>query len=119
MPFSFGQKYGNYTIINKEPLIKPKKPRGSYVIWWCKCECGHEQWVNECNLGRTKKCVKCQGKKGGANWIWSGYKDISGTYWNNLKRSAERRNIEFDLTIEEAWEIFQKQNGKCAYSGLS
>lgn len=46
------------------------------------------------------------------------YEDISGKYWCSIKRSAIKRNIEFNITKEEAWEIFLKQNKRCIYTGI-
>ena len=36
--------------------------------------------------------------------------EISGKYWSSLKKNAKKRNIQVKVTIEEAWEIFLKQN---------
>ena len=56
-------------------------------------------------------------KKKEANCRWTGYKEISGQYWGPTKKAALRRNMEFSVTIEEAWRIFEKQNRKCVLSG--
>lgn len=48
---------------------------------------------------------------------WCGYKDISSTYWRNLLNGARVRNIEFKITIQQAWQVFEKQNGRCALTG--
>lgn len=51
---------------------------------------------------------------------YKGYEDLSGKIWSGIKYSAKRRGISFskDLTIQYAWELFIKQNKKCALSGL-
>jgi len=38
--------------------------------------------------------------------------------WNNFVRGAKNRNIPFNITKEYVWEIYEKQNRKCAYTGL-
>lgn len=43
-----------------------------------------------------------------------GYKDITGTFWCGVKSCANTRQIPFDLTIREAWDVLVKQNFKCA-----
>jgi hypothetical protein len=48
---------------------------------------------------------------------WDGHPIISGTYWGRITTSAKKRNIKFDITPHQAYEIFEKQNGKCALSG--
>jgi hypothetical protein len=52
------------------------------------------------------------------NPAWKGYKLISGGYFASIKRSADSRNLEFDINIEYLNELFELQNGKCAISGL-
>ncbi len=49
---------------------------------------------------------------------WKGYGDISRTVFNNIKCNAKIRNLEFNLTIEYLWDLFLKQDKKCALSGL-
>lgn len=49
---------------------------------------------------------------------WSGHEEISGTYLLKLEQGATQRNIEFQLTKEELWDLFIKQDRKCALSGI-
>lgn len=52
--------------------------------------------------------------------MYKGYYDLSGKYWYDIQYRANKKNINFsrDLTIEYAWDLFIKQNKKCALSGL-
>ncbi len=50
---------------------------------------------------------------------WTGHGDLSGAYWAAVRRNARKRGIEFNLTIDQAWDVFQKQDGKCAFSGVA
>lgn len=43
---------------------------------------------------------------------------ITGFYWSTIKTNAKKRNLEFNITIEYAYQLFLKQNGKCALSGI-
>lgn len=52
------------------------------------------------------------------NGNWKGYQEISGTIWRKILWHARKRNIDFDLTIEDAWEVFLLQGKKCALTGL-
>jgi hypothetical protein len=38
--------------------------------------------------------------------------------WGRFKRSAKTREIQFDLSIEEGWDLFLSQNRLCAMSGV-
>jgi hypothetical protein len=49
---------------------------------------------------------------------WKGYKDITGTYWGGIIKSAKDRNIEFNIDIAYVWNLFISQNEKCALSGI-
>lgn len=42
---------------------------------------------------------------------------FSKTYWTRLIKHAVKRNLEFEISINYAWELFQNQNEKCALSG--
>lgn len=49
------------------------------------------------------------------------YKDsklINGGFFNVIKSGAKVRNLEFNITIEQIEDLFLKQNGKCALSGI-
>lgn len=49
---------------------------------------------------------------------YTGYKDLSGSYWVAIKNRAFKKQIIFDIDIEYAWYLFISQNRKCALSGL-
>jgi hypothetical protein len=40
------------------------------------------------------------------------------TYFNSVKRRAESKDRDFSIKIEDIWELFIKQDRKCALSGL-
>jgi hypothetical protein len=50
---------------------------------------------------------------------WRGYKNLSRRYWSSLKNGAKKRELKFEVTIKEGWELFEKQNECCALTGLS
>lgn len=43
---------------------------------------------------------------------------VSGKFFSNVKYEAERRGIEFDLTLDYLDGLIRGQNHKCFYSGL-
>jgi len=43
---------------------------------------------------------------------------IPGRYFYSLKHSAKTRDLEFNITLDELWQLFVQQNQKCALSGL-
>jgi hypothetical protein len=55
--------------------------------------------------------------KRGIQIAW-GYKDITSERWYSLLHSAKSRNLEVSIKIEDVWNLYLKQNKKCALSGL-
>ena len=54
---------------------------------------------------------------GSSNPRWSGSGDITGALWNAYRTGARNRNIGFDITVEEGWQLFLDQDGICPYTG--
>lgn len=52
------------------------------------------------------------------NRKFTGFGNISGQYWSSIKYAAKSRNIEFNLKIEDVWELYKQQGGRCSLSGL-
>jgi hypothetical protein len=73
-----------------------------------------------------KLLVRADTTSCGCDWIksnskkhsWKGFGDLPLDFFNNIKRGAESRNHEFDVTIEYLWELLLFQDKKCVLSGL-
>jgi len=85
----------------------------------CRCRCGkifevNPHWVfynGRCSCGCYDHMYQYEpGKK---SYKWKGHGDISARLWHGIKNSAKLRNIDFDISIEDAWNIFVKQNRTC------
>lgn len=55
--------------------------------------------------------------RGKENCNWTGYKDITGTTWARIVGAAKKRNMKFNITIKQAYNLWKKQKGICALSG--
>lgn len=89
------------------------------VLWLCRCDCGGIRISIGVNL-KLGKTVSCGcGRRGTNSSHFSGYKDIGSHYWGHIKNNAKIRNIPFSISMEEVWELYEKQNKKCALSGLN
>lgn len=64
---------------------------------------------------KNKKVYNNVGKK---NKFWKGIEDIPKTYITLVKKNAIRRNIEYNLSNEDLWNLYVKQNKKCKISNL-
>lgn len=101
-----------------EPL--EQRARDGSVVWKCKCRCGKILY-EKCHDLTCYKISSCGCKphsRLSASKLWAGYKDISGTFFSNLKYGAIKRGLEFSITIESLWELYLKQDCKCKLSGL-
>lgn len=114
-----------YNLLNKrfERLIvtnQTSKRYKGYVVWECLCDCGNIVFY-DCSrliLGRIKSCGCLKTDENVKHFNYKGYKDISKTYITTIKHRANRRNLGFDITIEYISDLLEKQNHKCALSGL-
>lgn len=113
-----GQKFGLLTTVK----IIGSHRRGN--IWLCKCECGNpvrrlaailQQGQNK---NRRQSCNTCKFQTRESNRAWKGYGEISGHILSTIRTNTRRRNLKFDLDAKFLWELFLKQNKKCAMSGL-
>jgi len=106
-----GRQFNRLTVIEKaEPT-----PCGN-VRWKCICDCGKECIIPGAGLcsGSTKSCGCYKTER-----ARRGYGDLSGTYWSKIKEGAGTRgHPPIEITPQDAWEVFLKQDRKCALTGL-
>jgi hypothetical protein len=113
--FKPGQTFGKYTIINGN-IIKGNNNGESKVE--CLCECGNINIVSCLTLikGVSNGCMLCtHSKKGKEHPSFNGYKEIPGSWFSRYSKSKKQ---EFNITIEDIYDLWIKQNKKCALSGL-
>ena len=116
-----GLKFNRLLVIKMGGFYYPPKYKGisttKQLLWLCKCDCGNETLVRATNLkSNTTKSCGCLHTE----VIRSGYNEISGEYWTRVKNGSKRRsrNVDFNISIEYAWDLFLKQDRKCALSGI-
>ena len=113
-----GKEFGKLTVLEIIGYLE-----GGHNKKWalCKCRCGNLHKTDAYNVihGKSTSCG-CNRKKKGAEHKgkWKGCGEISGRYWNALRHGSKSRDLSFEITIEQAWELFLKQDGKCALTGL-
>ena len=92
---------------------------GGYKFWTLKCDCGKKYTAKTESLisNNTKSCGCLNKRNGKQHPRYKGYEDLAGDYWARLRRGAKNRKIDFSISIEFAWELFLKQNKKCALTG--
>ncbi len=100
--------------------------KGCHYPLLVRCYCGKEFTGITGHLvyGRTKSCG-CHFVKG--EFLWSGYKSISGKEFQAIKSSASdrrvghrsKKKILFNITIKDIWDKYILQDRKCFYTGIS
>lgn len=87
--------------------------------WICLCDCGNIKSIKTYALthGLTKTCNKCE-RYGENHFNWTGYKEISGKFFNKIKNNAKSRNLIFNITTKQIYEKFLQQKRKCALSNI-
>jgi len=118
--FHIGQMFGQRTVIDTT-ILDVFYANGIYPIASIrvKCVCGTEDIVQVSKLlaGVGTRCKKCFNGKLSNNTNWKGCGHIPGRYFNNLKRNAQKRNLDFDVSIEFLSNLYELQDGKCALTG--
>ena len=70
--------------------------KAAHTFGKCKCQC------NKARLGA---------------YNFKGYGNLSMNYYKRLRINCEKRKHEFSVSIKFLWELYEKQDGKCALSG--
>jgi hypothetical protein len=107
-----GDKFDNLTIIGFTRIYC--KSENGRLIAVCKCICGNEKNIRIDNLTSTN--THSCGCMPPAHCMKTG--KIYRCFFNEIKAKAKAREIKFNLSIDDIWKIYEKQNGKCALSGV-
>jgi hypothetical protein len=100
----------NYKVIKKLDKIKDYRH-----LYKCLCKCGNyfelsEKMILRKDANATKSC-------GCLREIRKYKNTIPLSYIKRLKVGAISRNIEYNISLEDIYQCFIKQNGKCALTG--
>jgi len=105
----------------KKGFVLLSEYNGSYKLVNVKCHCGKIFRTKPLNIFYGHKsscgCLFYQYRKRENNYLWSGFGEISGSLWKAIIKNAKKRNIVFNLSIEDAWSKFLSQNKSCIYTG--
>jgi hypothetical protein len=113
--FYIGAKFGDWELIDNNLTYGGSQNHGKIKV---KCKCGDEYLSDPYPLkkGTSTCCFKCGHNKLGENHhSFTGYKEIPGSWFGRYSKTKKRK---FNLNIEDIYNIWIKQNKKCALSGL-
>jgi hypothetical protein len=120
--FKVGEIIGNWEVLSE----KTKKDKGGSYLQICKCiRCGHEAYVDLVGAKRRNadKCFKCKSSKTFKEDGNTDFDYLIKVYFKTLSKNLSRRNhvskLEFDIDLNYLIELMNKQDKKCAISGIS
>lgn len=126
-----GYNCGKLTVIRESSVSERPKNDKSHTYYKCLCDCGNTTIVKKHDLIRHHKLscgchrksvgtahLKKWRSNGGINSNSQFVGDVSGTIWYRIMSNAKERNLNITITKKDAWNLFQKQNGICALTGM-
>lgn len=107
-----GRKIGKLQVI--EHLGIGHQGGGKHIRWKCRCDCGNEVIAYSTHLSKVlfAQCAECACKARRSEL------ELKNYMWTNIKRGAINRDLEFDIERDWAYELFLRQNRRCALSGV-
>ena len=108
------------TVFGKLKTIKLDRVYKEVAYWFCECKCGRTVSVRGSSLrdGHSTSCG-CLTEAGPNNVQWTGAGKLSGTYVATALGGARRRGICFNITAQDMWDQLEKQQFKCALTGVA
>ena len=109
-----GDRYGDWTVIGEVFVSR-------YAKVPCRCVCGLEKEVDAYTLsiGKSKKCKSCGLPQAASkNPSWNGYKEIPASWFTRFRNYAKKKGNAFSIEMKDVWNVYIKQNKKCALTGL-
>lgn len=122
---------------SEEEFSFQDKSVGKRMAWCKKCcsergktlyrfecvDCGKPCERTKSRVSTTNRCLACARAKiirdnGGVPVNYSGTYNFAGKTFATWVASAKKRKIDWELTKEQVEDIFSRQNGRCALSGI-
>jgi len=116
-----GMRFGSLLVLSYSGREKRKLSKyPGRAAWNTRCDCGIERVIigEDMVSGKTRTCARHGKPAGDASPRWLGYGMVNGDIFSRMKRNAARGGKEFSITIEYCSELFEKQGGRCALSGV-
>jgi len=108
-----GQRFGRLVVVE----IAGQYPDGR-TKWKLQCDCG-KYTVAPFNNLKHKGVISCGCYKKETSFDnkWRGIGSLGLDHFNSIKRGAKTRDLDFNITLQYASDLFNKQNKRCALSG--
>jgi len=113
-----GKKFNHLTVLGYAGQMANGRKNS---VWNTRCDCGREKIIEGRSLtsGNTKSCGCAEFKREFMKAaLGKGIGQLTGATWSRLKGNARARGIKVTVTKQQVADLFEKQQGKCALSGL-
>jgi hypothetical protein len=110
-----GKTFNQLTILRLDHMNEK-----GIIFYECQCSCGKTKIIagSSVRSGNTKSCG-CLLAKSMKRVFFKGAGELGMTYFTHAKNHAKKRNLDWKISCQDAWEQFLRQNKKCAISGVS
>jgi hypothetical protein len=113
-------KWKDNDVINGFKLLERSEKKG---YWKAEHKCGRVYEFRTSQIRSQSHCKGCINEyhienRGKNHKSWKGCGELSSDLFTTIKLNARDRKLTFDLTIEFLWDLFLKQDGKCALSKI-
>ena len=112
-----GKRFGKLLVLGRNP----EKRKSHAVYWDCLCDCGTTCTSDSSSLrngAKIKSCGCVRRTTGKDHFCWKGTGKIGGHFFSRIKNNAIAKKRVFDITIEDAWQLFLAQHQTCALTGM-
>lgn len=105
-------------------VVKYSHSDDKNTYWECYCNnCGSTTikqgsiFSKQTTRNKQISCGCLKNPDGKNAYWWDGYEEISKDFYNSIVKTSKIKNLDFDIDIKFLWELFIKQDRKCAISG--
>ncbi len=125
-------KNQRFSRLTAKKIIR-RNSRGS-IVWLFQCICGkyiervgtdvtrNNSKIRSCGCllkeVAKRKLININNKSGNQHPQFNGYKNLAGYYLSSIRCRARKLNIEYNVSKEFLWNLFERQNRKCNISGV-
>ena len=113
-----GQKFGKLAVVR---LVRKEDGRRHPIFAVCDCECGNSKEMRADMVSRYVSCgchATLRENLAGKNPSFKGVGELRGTHIWEIKKSAKKRGIEYSVTNDYLWSLYENQSRKSALTNL-